>query len=666
MATTASASLSTLLQKTTLDDHAEVLRLCNAALKKSKGDPDAQQVKAVALLKLDRYDEALHHFEELGEELKDKLPLEYAYTLYKTGNLEEAAKIATSVSGSRGAKHVEAQATYRGEKFSRTSQLYKELLAEQIASEEYDLRVNMGALQAQLDWTGADTAHSKRPTREDLEQFETAYNAACGSIARGELAQAEVLLRRSKTLCQHSDDLTDEMKVDELLPICVQQLYVLHRLGKTAEAEAVAAEIEVDKVPDASTRNVAQSNLLAASDKHANPFLTHKLFNSTPTVPDSDKLFSYQLRALHANTGAVDLQSFKYDGVARSTAKKIAKFPQPTTSPAVGAISVLNAAAHAKGEVGKAALTKILPELERRPNDVGLILTILQLYIMTKNTTSAINLLEAFFARLENEVAESSSETRYSPGLISIMIALYNTQGRKSDIKAELAKAATHWQNQPSPSNALMQAAGRALLTSSSPTDTQTAAKIFTKLRSQDPDSKATLAGYIASHATTTDPATLKPDLAKITPISNLIAHIDIPTLEAQGIPQSSNALAIAQATSTRKRKAPTTNEPAKPKRIRKSRLPKNFDPENPRKPDPERWLPLRDRSSYRPPKGKKKGGGRKDDRMQGGVVADDIGVNGTAPAAVVVKQSAGTVVTGPSGGGGAGGGKGKKKKGKK
>ena len=171
MATTASASLSTLLQKTTLDDHAEVLRLCNAALKKSKGDPDAQQVKAVALLKLDRYDEALHHFEELGEELKDKLPLEYAYTLYKTGNLEEAAKIATSVSGSRGAKHVEAQATYRGEKFSRTSQLYKELLAEQIASEEYDLRVNMGALQAQLDWTGADNAHSKRPTREDLEQF---------------------------------------------------------------------------------------------------------------------------------------------------------------------------------------------------------------------------------------------------------------------------------------------------------------------------------------------------------------------------------------------------------------------------------------------------------------------------------------------------------------
>ena len=38
----------------------------------------------------------------------------------------------------------------------------------------------------------------KKPAREDLEAFETAYNAACGSIARGELAQGEVLLKRAR------------------------------------------------------------------------------------------------------------------------------------------------------------------------------------------------------------------------------------------------------------------------------------------------------------------------------------------------------------------------------------------------------------------------------------------------------------------------------------
>jgi signal recognition particle subunit SRP72 len=658
MAMKGSASLSVLLQKTTLDDHAEVLKLCNAALKKSKGDTEAQQVKAVALLKLDRYDEALHHFEESGEELKEKAPLEYAYTLYKTGKLEKAATIARSVGESRGAKHVEAQATYRAEKFSRTLELYKELLEEQIAAEEYDLRVNRGALQAQLEWTSADTVQSKRPFREDLEQFETSYNAACASIARGELTQAEVLLKRAKTLCQHSDDLTDEIRADELLPICVQQLHVLQRLGKTTEAEAIAAEIAVGKVPDASTRNIAQSNLLAASDKPSNPFLAHKLINSTPPIPDSDKLFSYQLRTLHANKRTVDLQSFKFDGVARSTAKRIAKFPHPATSTAACAISVLNAAAHAKGEVGRAALTKILPELEKRPNDVGLILTIIQLYITTNDTTSAINLLESFFTRLDNEVGESSS-TRHSPGLISIMLALYKTQNRQSDIARELAKAATHWRQQPHPSTPLLQAAGRTLLTSSSPDDTQIAAEIFGDLHAADPNSKSTLAGYIASHASLPI-SQLTPALNKLTPLPTLLSHIDVSALEGAGIPQSSNALAIAQAGSKKRKATDSASASNKRKRIRKSRLPKGYDPAKPVKADPERWLPLRDRSSYRP-KGKKKGrrGGGGDERTQGGVVAEDMGVNGTAPA---VKQSAGTVVTAPGGGGG----KGKKKKGRK
>lgn len=38
----------------------------------------------------------------------------------------------------------------------------------------------------------------KKAGREDLEAFETAYNAACASIARGELGQGEVLLKRAK------------------------------------------------------------------------------------------------------------------------------------------------------------------------------------------------------------------------------------------------------------------------------------------------------------------------------------------------------------------------------------------------------------------------------------------------------------------------------------
>lgn len=91
--------------------------------------------------------------------------------------------------------------SYRLENFPRAATIYKDLAASQsaIENEESDLRINSGATDAQLEWRRQGHLVQKRkPGREDLEAFETAYNAACGSIARGELDQGEVLLKRAK------------------------------------------------------------------------------------------------------------------------------------------------------------------------------------------------------------------------------------------------------------------------------------------------------------------------------------------------------------------------------------------------------------------------------------------------------------------------------------
>ena len=107
---TPAKTLSALLQRTSIDDHEEILKACNASLKQSKGDLELQQVKFVALLKLDRYDDALRVLEEGGDRLKQRVPTERAYALYKVGDFEEAKNIAKHISGERGARHVEAQA----------------------------------------------------------------------------------------------------------------------------------------------------------------------------------------------------------------------------------------------------------------------------------------------------------------------------------------------------------------------------------------------------------------------------------------------------------------------------------------------------------------------------------------------------------------------------
>lgn len=80
--------------------------------------------------------------------------------------------------------------------------------------------------------------------------------------------------------------------------------------------------------------------------------------------------------------------------------------------------------------------------------------------------------------------------------------------------------------------------------------------------------------------------------------------------------------------------------------------MPKDFDPS--KKPDPERWLPLQERSSYKPnkkKKGKGRGGEGDRDRTQGGISEKQ-------------PEKGGQVVGGGSGGGGKN--KGGKKKGKR
>lgn len=106
----AAQSLSSLLQRASIDDHEEVLQSSNAALAKSRADQHAQHIKVIALLKLDRYADCLRVFEEAGDGLKTRAALEYAYVLYKSGQPEAAIEVVSKVTGNRGALHLEAQA----------------------------------------------------------------------------------------------------------------------------------------------------------------------------------------------------------------------------------------------------------------------------------------------------------------------------------------------------------------------------------------------------------------------------------------------------------------------------------------------------------------------------------------------------------------------------
>ncbi|OCK83547.1 hypothetical protein K432DRAFT_379407 [Lepidopterella palustris CBS 459.81] len=649
MAATKSAatnSLSALLRQTTLDDHEEFLKAANAELKKSKTDLEAQHVKVVALLNLERYDDVLKLFEDGGDGLKERAKLEYAYALYRAGRPDEAVNIAENTeSGGRGMKHVLAQAAYRAENFEQAAEVYRQLSGKRAAMENEvnDLIINSGAVDAQLEWAGlGHLAHKKKPMKEDMEAFETAYNAACGSISRGELGQGEVLLQRSKDLCNALEDLTEVEKMAELLPIIVQQIYVLIQLGKIDEAVKLCTDLPFAEIRELSTRHLAYVNSIAASKFHPNPYLAHRLFHSTPKPPNTDQHFSFQSAILRQNEYVLELLSQKYTGLANSTETYILSQLYPTTSATTNSIAVLNAAANAHNATGKAALKAILPIFEKRPNDVGVLLTIIHLYILTNNHGAAVSLLESFFERLDEGGTESELDVRFAPGLIGTLVSLYSLQGRKSHSRSELAKAANYWSQHESRNvpKALLKAAGTALLEGHTPEDLSKAAEIFASLHEQDPTDPTAIAGLVAAYATT-NPSKLNSQLIdSLPPVSRLVSKIEAAALEDAGV-----AIPLAIATiENKKRPAADKVKPAKAKKVRTSRMPKDFDPQ--KKMDPERWLPMRDRSYYRP-KGRK-GKQRVAGLTQGGEVKEE-------------KEKVAEIKTGGAGGGG----QAKKKKGK-
>lgn len=249
-------ALNSLLRSSSIEDHEEALRLADAAVKSSRSGGDdlaAHHTKVVSLLKLDRFDDALRALAAAGSRLEDQCALEKAYALYKSGQLSEAEAVLDKAHQSRGASHVAAQIAYRAEKFDRAAAIYRDLLAaagEGMLGEENDLRINLLAADAQLEWAGDGhlvPANERQPGREAMEAFETAYNAACACLARGDFAKAAMLLRRSRDLCEASEDLADEEKKAELVPIIVQQAYVSTKLGKLEEAAALQNAVTMDE-----------------------------------------------------------------------------------------------------------------------------------------------------------------------------------------------------------------------------------------------------------------------------------------------------------------------------------------------------------------------------------------------------------------------------------
>ncbi|KKA28587.1 hypothetical protein TD95_004724 [Thielaviopsis punctulata] len=601
-------SLVASLKAATIDDHGDILDAANAALKSSKSDSLALQTRVIALIKLDRYEDALRAVAEGGDSLKAQCIVETAYALYKTGQLDEAAKmIAAAANKTDAVKHLDGQIAYRAERFEDAWNVYNGF---DDTNEDGDLIINKLAVLAQLGWQGKGSDDYAIDVKS-IVAFEVAYNLACFNVSKGNLLTALQLLQLARRLCDQSDDLSDEEKQSELVPILVQQVYVYSRLGLSDKALEIQKLLTLTDDCGDDTKALAKTNsIILSSSDVTNPFLARRSIESSIHEAKGQKLFEYQFAALRQLQLVLDLAVQKFKG-SQNIAKEVS-LTGPDASAAVNGFAPIGVAA-ASWMSPEKALATAAALFSKRSHDAGLALTLIQLSSQTGQTASAINYLETFFKSLETAADDKSLKVRYAPGIVAVAVSLYNLAGRSHVARAELGKAAAFWQKHPGASaRSLLVEAGLELLKSDKEEDLKLASETFTSLMSSSANNEMASAGLVAALASSDE------DKAKALATDIPTAKALTKSIDAQALLDAGVAANPKTACGT-KRAAPSTSAPSAPAKKRRHRkLPANY--EEGKQPDPERWLPLRDRSTYRP-KGGKKGKKKAEALTQGGVV---------------------------------------------
>ena len=383
-------------------------------------------------------------------------------------------------------------------------------------------------------------------------------------------------------------------------------------MGRHDEARQLCATLEFSDPSDSGTQYVANTIEMSTTNRLSNPYLAQRRLHSSSLQTSNDNLFSFQKTVLGRNALILDLQTKRLARVKNAVSTEA----EARSASENAWLGFLRAAAQCEMNP-QAAIEDLSPLLKKEPKDVGLILTLVQLHVLTGRTADAIVLLGSFLEDGEAVAAPSESESNTLSGLIGCLISLYAHENRLGQAKATVAKVLSHKTQREAVASSNLP--GAILMESPcSIAEADTAHATFKSALEQNSSNAAAMAGYVASsNQESQDVSSLE---ARLPRIEELISEVETDRVEEAGVARLERRLPTKA--SATKRSADGDNKAQKAKKIRRTKMPKDFDPG--KKLDSERWLPLRERSNWRP-KGKKKGraahGGM---ATQGGMVQED------------------------------------------
>ncbi|CAN1152927.1 Signal recognition particle subunit SRP72 [Linum perenne] len=562
----------------------KAVKVANQVLSIAPGDEDALRCKVVALIKNDRYDDALSTIHS-ARKLQFDFYFEEAYCLYKQNKLDEALELLKGQERNSETMLLEAQILFRLGRMDACIDVYQNLRKSKLDSLEINLAASLilagrsSEVQTMLDGQRIKPSSS----------YDLAFNTACSLVETKKYVEAEQLLQQARRIGQESllDANWAEEDIEiELAPIAVQLAYVQQLLGRSQEAvEAYTEIINPNLADDLSSLSVAVNNLVAErGPKEVSDSLKKLELLKEQGITDYrlasalDKLSPKQRETIYANRLLLLIHANKMDQ-ARELVSALPRMFADSEMP------VLLQAAVLVREKKAARAEEILDQFAEK--------------FPLKSKVALLARAQIAAASGHHQIAADSlsriPDIQHMPATVATLVALKERAGDIDGASAVLDSAVKWWKNSMSENSKLsviMQEAAAFKVKHGQEAD---AARLFEELVTSHGSTDA-LVGLVSTIAHV-DIDKAEAYKKKLKPLPGLNG-IDVDSLEktSGAKPIEGGAFRVPAAEESKKEKQ------QKKKRKRKPRYPKGFDPANPGPPpDPERWLPKRERSSYRP-----------------------------------------------------------------
>ena len=484
-------------------------------------------------------------------------------------------------------KELRAQLCYRMEKYDKSFELFKDVIS-QISDDYADERMtNLMAAMAMGQQYGT-IVHC------DIHDatFEQCFNSACYYLAISDGVKAEKMLLMAEEKCRISlqeDDYTEEEIEEEISVIRLQLGCAFLLQGKSEQAMQQFTAVLKQK-PDDVIQTIVASNNIVVLNKDKDVFDSKKRIKVLSNEPKLAKMTSLQRLSILYNRCLFTLHMNQLEQCKLLLKEMEAKHPNSELC-LMANLALLNR--------------------ERKSTNTDKMQALVNEYL-AKNFSMKMCLLGAQLPlnasgdlRKVCTILQQIPQVPQYLGIVATLVSFLTQLGAPQEAIVVLDNAVEYWEKQPrGPINdssllRIMQANAQYKLVHS---EHQLAAMVLEKLHQRSPQDIQVLAQLIDAYSKF-NPAKAE-QFSQSLPTFQHSAGLDVDALEQapQYIrkPKDKPSTTVAKGKAQDKEIKPKL----KPKKKRKLRLPKNYNPKV--APDPERWLPLRERSYYK--KGKKRG----------------------------------------------------------